>query len=161
MSDVKRRYTRIWSLHSSPAYGGLGNVEVVNATDYDALAQQLAASQAREADLIKDLKVIDGEHGCACRELAEAQAAITRLETAHETRLQEILNEVSAMEKRQAALQGLLNERDQQVDDAVGLLRSVGQIVRRRCSWLNPIVDDLLRNVDAFLSPAEDKANDH
>jgi hypothetical protein len=43
---------------------------------------------------------------------ALAQQLATR-----DARLQEILNEVSAMEKRQAALQGLLNERDQQVDE--------------------------------------------
>jgi hypothetical protein len=124
--------------------------------------QQLAASQAREADLSKDLKVIDGEHGCACRELAEAQATITRLETTHVMRLQEILDEVSAMEKRQAALQGLLNERDQRLDDAMGLLRETASIVRARCSWRHPTeVDRHLNAIDAFLSQPEATPHDH
>jgi hypothetical protein len=58
------------------------------------------------------------------------------------------------MEKRLAALQGLLNERDQQVDEAVGLLRNAGRVFGaqgyRKCA----------SEIDAFLSNSETKEPD-
>jgi hypothetical protein len=86
--------------------------------------------------------------------------ALAQQLAARDARLQEILNEVSAMEKRQAALQGLLNERDQQVDDAVGLLREWDGMWNGGGIHNGPLTT-LRRKTATFLLPAEDKANDH
>lgn len=155
MSDVKRYPI------SLPSWIGIPRTDMVLASDYDALAQQLAASQKWERDHCDRAEDFAGQILDLKDQMAASQARFAKLRQAFTESQEEVVSRGKQLVASQAEVTRLrtacekefadVEMLSQQLAVALGLLRELTNE-----PFINP---GRLKRMNTFLSPAEDKAN--